>query len=300
MFPEYLTDDLILTIEEWYDDREIVDDTKFGLYLNRVLNRDYARYVELLRLEPGISKYDWLVNRYNEWRTWGTDNTSDEGKHTKEYGMTLKRQKGTADDTLVTASGGDYKEHTEYGGSDENVINARKRVLDGSTTPNAGSTKTAKAASVDKNNPYSVSYEGAAAGSIPALDWSTSSTQAQTETSETIVYDGGSDKEHTEETESGGDTTKYGQTRDTYASGSKTTKTESKTTGADDDIYGGSDTDKDESKTGFDTDRYHMESGRTGDPVPMLKDAVEFIKKTSSWQWLASRLEICFMGVFDY
>lgn len=300
MFPAYLNQDLIETIEEWFDAREVVDDDMFDIYLTRVLNRDYGRYMELLRIEPGYARYDWLVNRYNEWRTWGTDNTATGNDNTKTYGMNLERKHGTSETAETLTSGGDYHEHTEYGGSDTNTINDRTRETSGSTTPNAGSTVVTDSKAVDKSNPYSESYENAVAGVIPALDWKTSSSQGQTQQTQVTTYDGGSDETHQTEIESGGDTTSYGSTRDTYATGSKTHTTITGRTGSDNDIYSGQDVTKDEGKTDFDTDRYHMETGRTGDVALLLKDAKEYIQGSSAWSWLSHRLEVCFMGVFEW
>ena len=61
------------TILDWYQYRHVTDDEKFGTYFSRVLNRDYHRYRQMLRIEPGIkgdtgfvTNFDWMVSEYLE------------------------------------------------------------------------------------------------------------------------------------------------------------------------------------------------------------------------------------------
>lgn len=292
--------DLQRTIEDWFDDREVVDNEMFDVYFRRVLNRDYKRYKELLRIEPGVAKYDWLVNRYNEWRTWGTDNTDNDGTHTKEYGMGIEKTRDTQTTIDNTESGGTYHEHTQYGGSDQTEAVNKSSDLTTTNTPKATQTTTSETMAVDKANPYSESYAGATAGSIPALDWSTSSSQAQTKQVAVTAYDGQSDTSTQHSTESGGDKTTYGRSTDTYAEGSRTSGSVTKNTGTDRDQYSGTDKTQENETSKYDTDRYHMETGRTGDVSALLEQAKSYIETTAAWSWLSNRLEVCFMGVYEW
>lgn len=54
------------SIYDWFQFREVCDDTKFGVYFRRLLNTTLIKYDQLLRIEPGISQYDWLVQHYME------------------------------------------------------------------------------------------------------------------------------------------------------------------------------------------------------------------------------------------
>ena len=69
-YPEMIPESLQGTINDWFEMRHVVDDDNFARYFNRILNRDYHRYNELLRIEAGIgtlpTAYDWLVNSYLE------------------------------------------------------------------------------------------------------------------------------------------------------------------------------------------------------------------------------------------
>ena len=68
-------------INSWFDLRYVCDNDKFVTFFQRVLIRDYGRYRELLRIEPNISKYDWLVQQYMESQTYnkGSDVTANNG-----------------------------------------------------------------------------------------------------------------------------------------------------------------------------------------------------------------------------
>lgn len=61
-----ISEDLKTVIDEWFNLREVVDDDNFNTFFERVLYNDYFRYIQLLRLEPGVSEYDWLVTKYRE------------------------------------------------------------------------------------------------------------------------------------------------------------------------------------------------------------------------------------------
>lgn len=57
-------------IYDWFQYRRVSSNTKFPTYFRRVINRDYSRYLQLLRIEAGkatngvVKNYDWLINNY--------------------------------------------------------------------------------------------------------------------------------------------------------------------------------------------------------------------------------------------
>lgn len=53
-------------IKEWFQFREVADNNKFVLWFNRSLNLNYPYYKQLLRIDPTISDYDWLIENYKE------------------------------------------------------------------------------------------------------------------------------------------------------------------------------------------------------------------------------------------
>lgn len=300
VWPEAVTDDLKLTIEDWFDNREVVDNYTFDIYFRRIINRDLSRYLELLRIEPGYAKYDWLVNRYTERMTWGDDHTTESADSKTTYGQNIERSKGTTTNGESTQNGGSYHEHTQYGGSDSTEAVNKKTDTTTSNTPGAGTITSSDSSAVAKDNPYSVSYSNAEAGKIPALDWQTTSTQSQTDGVTTVTYDGNSDTGESHTTESGGDKHTYGQTVDRYGEGSKTDTTKTSVTGSDTDKYSGSDTTEGGRKQDHQNTDYLIDTGRTGDISELLSGARSFIEKTSAWAWFQNRLEVCFLGVYEW
>ena len=68
VFPLEIDDALRETIKKWYKYRRIcvINPEKFIVFFQRTLLAHYLRYRELLRIEPGIAKFDWLVETYRE------------------------------------------------------------------------------------------------------------------------------------------------------------------------------------------------------------------------------------------
>lgn len=65
-FPDTIdpaTQDLI---KEWFQFREVADNKKFVFWFNRSLNLNYPYYKQLLRIDPTVSDYDWLIENYKE------------------------------------------------------------------------------------------------------------------------------------------------------------------------------------------------------------------------------------------
>lgn len=106
-------------------------------------------------------------------------------------------------------------------------------------------------------------------------------------------------KENTE-SHSGGNNTKLKYQRDetnTDTYNSLKNKHDNKVTNSGDDVTTsdfGKVTDVDGSNTSDDRGRTGMRSISSS-----LSQAVSFIEETSAWEWLQSRLEVCFIGVYD-
>lgn len=123
------------TIFDWFQYREVVDDDKFAVFFTRVLNEHIRRYDQILRLEPGIAEYDWMVQRYLESQTTASDQDSKQTTDNRQtsYGGTLQvAQSGSDTETLVhghtIAKTGTETDAEQYGhtiaktGSEENHI----------------------------------------------------------------------------------------------------------------------------------------------------------------------------------
>lgn len=110
-FPETVDEPLQQTIYDWFQFREVADDEKFPFWFVRLLNRDISQYDQLLRIEPGISSYDWLVSKYRELQieTTGTmerainidlaSEITDNGQNSKSVTRTLEKDGTVTDET---------------------------------------------------------------------------------------------------------------------------------------------------------------------------------------------------------
>lgn len=90
-----MSEDFKSTVFDWYQDREVASNEKFVIWFRRIISRDYKRYNELLRIEPGISEYDWLVQKYEEAQTYNQEERESE---TTGTASTTKATGGTITD----------------------------------------------------------------------------------------------------------------------------------------------------------------------------------------------------------
>ena len=113
-FPTKIDAALQQTIYDWFQYREVADDEKFPVWFVRVLNRDFDRYNQLLRIEPGVSSYDWLVSKYRELEV----KTSSEGESSSDVTLAseVNRTDETADHKVRTLEkDGTINDETTYG-----------------------------------------------------------------------------------------------------------------------------------------------------------------------------------------
>jgi len=228
-YPDYIPSELRAVITSWYQFRNVCDDEKFAEMFNRVLNRDYDRYYQLLRIDPTISDYDWLVQTYRERllekENTGTLHTETEGTSSKTtvYGHTVGVV-GSGQDTeqiahghvLRTVSSDDRTNTKTLNTSKTNTIsddetdtlvtsgtNTTSSESDSSgTEKGAGYTDSSNQRTLGKDMPMSNSYSGTS-GMPGSLDWQNPSTQAEVSGEVTREYndnDTGETTAHTETT----------------------------------------------------------------------------------------------------
>ena len=87
LFPSNVSDDFKQAVYDWFQYREVCDDDKFPVFFRRKVAEDYGRYMEMLRVEPGYAKYDWMVTLYKEQETRKTgDVTTDTSREITSSG----------------------------------------------------------------------------------------------------------------------------------------------------------------------------------------------------------------------
>ena len=187
-------------IYDWYQLREVGDtDERFRVFFRRSINRGYDKFKLLAQLElselPELADFAEHVSRQlkanvslteavnNVVSFVGEDTGSRQGtaETTVDEDTTLRRT-GTDTDTVqtnntVTQTGTDTVEVTNTG--TDALASTGTTKLDRTGTVTNAQTQDAKHVEIGRGLPQSNSYSGAAAGSIPSLDWSTATNQYQ-------------------------------------------------------------------------------------------------------------------------
>ena len=302
----------------WFASREVSSDQNFVRFFQRIIIRDFGQYKQLLRIEPNIASYDWLVQNYKESMT---ENTRNSSESTSE-GIINTRTDNLANGQTKTIT----RDHDET--ITNNLADANTRI----TTTTHGATVTTTATDTEtaggsdtrtgsnksdtkqlsKENPMSISYSGGIdishltghTGNL--LDWEYPSGQSES----------ASEDEST-------DTTNYGRTNtralDSVVSnggedeivdensGTKTGTVTKATDASDTETISGTNTGTVETvgsvsgtKTGNGTNvMKHIDTGRNIDISTLLNNATSFIINSSAWEWMRRRLEPCFMGIYS-
>lgn len=208
-FSDRISETLQQALYDWFQYREVCDDEKFPVFFTRLLNRDYDQYEQILRIEPGVANYDWLVQEYRELQNYvngqieknGSSEVvnSGENTHTTEYGKTVTHSGGhsiTDGTTVVNGSDAttDTRQKVTSGGwtdtnTDGRTITDTQNIQtidnDDSMTTTRGWNSTNQK-QLQKQNPMSISYAGGVAEPATsgtevnaggALDWTTATAQ---------------------------------------------------------------------------------------------------------------------------
>lgn len=177
--PSVLDDATATLIEEWFGNRYV---TKyFDRYFTRACNLNYAYYRQLLRIDPTISDFDWLVDNYLEIQTneSGTDSEttssertltnqnneiySESGSPTKvKTGSLSKNYTNVTDTRNITGSTTDT-----HSGSDETAYSGSEI---GSTHSVSSSENAGRSTAFARNEPMNASYSYSSSSSV----WQTS------------------------------------------------------------------------------------------------------------------------------
>lgn len=333
-FPEAVTEDLKQTIDDWFWLRTVCSDDNFNRFFNRTLEGALPRYNQLLRIQPGISEYDWLVQNYREAEKVSTmsGTSSKTGSNDKTLASTENGTSGNTrtmntkdttdrDTTKSETHGGTVTTRDDYGKTSTNsgtLKNTGDRTESGSIQDSGTTSDTSDQKTLSKESPQSVSYANASGGMPSGLDWSYPGAQAEVGT----TGSGSSSNTRTFNNHKTADDFTQTDTRKNTMGGTDTrTETDARTvSGADtEDVTvdhtgtvtdagtnsvtrsGSDNTEYEESTTtgNSGTDRT-IETGRNIDIASLLSNAKQFIIGTTAWGWLKGELEACFLGIYDY
>ena len=316
-----------------------VDYGKFIRFFNTELLNDEYRYKELLRIE--LTQFDPMVADYLE--SWNKDvhngrssqdtnesetpsvvnetvtksisgnkSTEDNGSKTTQYDSQTKVDVTTENSGRVTG-----EQNTTVANTTEDKTLSDS--VDTTEYDNFRETETSKQASMSKNLPNSIMYNGATAGQLPSLNWQTGSGQNQAENTATRTTDGTytNTHSHDNQVETNGTTT---ENHSATNSGSQHTEgTAAKKEGSDSIIdsnmrvenNSGTEstsvertaTSSSNMGTSLSTDHSEDEhkevhTGRSGVlPQEALPKAINYIKNSRSFDWLKEQLDSCFLQI---
>lgn len=278
-------------IRDWFYYRHISesDEDKWLWFFHRQLNEHYPRY--LLLLADELSEMPELVD-FKEHIT----RQIQEGGSIQDVLNTVTALTGTSSETVQRDIAG-----TDTA-SDRRVVDRDTSSTDSgteSTTHTGTSTQnqTGDASHVEmaRGLPQSASYTGATAGTLPALDWSTATTQAQTK-----------DNQGTHQrTDNLTDGTTFGKRN---AGTEDVTETNSGTygTSVDDDTSRSGSISNSESKTGTVTKNIDKKNAevvkdeKTTEFETVLRTKIwYYIEHHCAWEWFKRQIEEVFMGVYE-
>jgi len=327
-----VTTDLKATIIEWFQFREVCDDDKFPIFFKRALDISLARYNQLLRIEPGVSQYDWLVQKYNELQRLksesGTNSSTKAGSGEEAVTATQARSANVvrdfADTTYVDGllndtNGGQKTSQTAFGKTTSNsgsVVSSNTNTESGSIRDENSGTTDNDTKGLAKNAPQSVSY-GVGSGMPNTLDWSFPGSQTEQKThgsesgNSTRTFNNhrnvadGTVTDNRGSAEGGSDTTTVIDTTTRVEAEHSTTTANHSGTLLNTMSQNGTNAktfENTERQSGSDSrsgDERVRESGRDVDIATLLTNAKQFIVYSSAFEWLRDQLEPCFMGIYD-
>lgn len=322
-------------IEEWFGLRNVCNDDNFLRYFRRKMNVTALRYAQLSRIE--LSSFDPLVADYvereiitsntktatgsNSETMSGTSSGSTNQTNTRTPDLLVTeantRTPNLSEATTGQTSGQSSKTH---GGSDTTEYDGTRSTTQGGsdTTTNSG-TSTDNHVEMSKQAPQSIAYQGATAGNIPSLDWTYATAQGQakndhTENGQSTVQHGMTENgtDGHEETKTYGGTesgTESGSNQQTILStGTETNSGTKATTGEDETVIVGTTSGqtsgtKSGQTTGTESgsgSNREISTGRGGlTPQEAFGKAVQYLRTSSAWEWLAKELDECFLSVYD-
>lgn len=332
-------------IQNWFDMRYVCDNEKFVAFFQRVLMRDYGLYRELLRTEPHISKYDWLVQQYTESQTYekGSDTTTSNGQTTNTGTVNTATGQTTSNTDTTNSAGNsshtrttnDTDTKTRTGtttnsGTDTTTTTTTDQNTTVSTSQSGGSDTVSDGShdnqkGLTRENPMSISYSGSGVSidgndNTGSLEWKSPTNQTETDTRHTGNTTTNYGKNDSSNVTGNGTQTVNGSTVHGLTTGTNDTETGTHTandldtdttsnttqtvsTGS----VSGSGTTESENQTvtgsASNTNKQnltqHINTGRSIDTATLLSQAQAFIMNSSAFQWLYSRLDPCFMGVYN-
>jgi hypothetical protein len=278
-----LTQELITV---WFGLRRVCNNALFKRYFDRQLNLSYPYYRQLMRIDPTISDFDWLIENYYENKS--NSNKQNENKHEKTGATTNSGTTTTGGTTTTTTTG------TAEGSATTSTNNsdAQTNVTGGYTRAEGFSRANPMSAEYDAND-LNNSADSIAVGTITITGFHGNMAKPKI-TNPTASTDELSTDKHASDTK--GTSTGESTSTDSNTHTDKTTGTIDNTVKNDFSV-GVNETDTNSNtETAEET---HISSGRNTDIATLIDRARGAIINSRAWDYLYRNLNLCFMQVYE-
>lgn len=163
IYPSQVDEATSEIINDWFYYRHVTDNDKFPRYFKRVLDRDYTRYKEYMRIEAGktgdtgrTTEFDWLVTNYFEGYTDHASNHSDRNisSNVNESNNSHGSSVINGGDDVTINNGSDNFTHGQNVSSSGSATNSNNSSHKGDTASEAES----RTGALERIQPASASY----------------------------------------------------------------------------------------------------------------------------------------------
>ncbi len=254
-------------IKEWFQYRQVADNNKFISWFNRSLKLNYPYYRQLLRIDPTVSDYDWLIENYKE-SLYNSEKTG------KSKGSDLQTNKqdiiGTSDINTTVNS--------ETTGESNTKDNTQGFNRDSSLSRVAPMSQEYTVVEITARNSENISVGGETITGF-ATGFPNLNIQNPTSTGDTLNKNGTlSQNQNTE---------------------SSTTKNTSVTSSSDNRTTTNNNTSSKQTEESESLQNTSIESGRNVNIAELLQKAKSFILSSKAWDFLYKELDKTFLQVYE-
>lgn len=306
-------------IEDWFNARRVLN-YNFPEFLQREINLNYPYYIELLRIDPSVSDFDWFVDNYNEREiirsgndtdtTDTTDTTTRKGREVFTKTGAINRTRsgneveaiaGTETDTQSGTEKDTTKNATAAQSMDRQTAFTRQSPMSAEystsgsvgetalTVGAAGEVYTIGTPSDSYNRPNILNPTGTSDGmteSASVNEGATETTHEYTDRKTTREYNGRTNTRTYNNVTDAESYTDYKEERiQGDGAGAEIPTEETK--------HGGTVT------HGHDTTDHEISTGRNQNPANLLDAARAYIMKSRAWLWFYDKLNDCFLNVYE-
>lgn len=266
-FPTDIDEPTQELIKEWFQYRQVADNNKFIPWFNRSLNLNYPYYRQLLRIDPTVSDYDWLIENYKE----SLYNSEKTGK-SKGSDLQTNKQDITGTSDINTSV------NSETTGESNTKDNTQGFNRDSSLSRVAPMSQEYTVEEITARNSENISVGGETitgyATGFPNLN-----IQNPTTTGDTLNKNGTvSQNQNTE---------------------SSTTKNTSVTSSSDNRTTTNNNTSSKQTEETESLQNTSIESGRNVNIAELLQKAKSFILSSKAWDFLYKELDKTFLQVYE-